>query len=717
MFRWRTGIAATLGLLIVLPRPGWSRPGGGTRPEAPAVAWRDLTGKEYGAAAGCATVLVFGSTRCPCADGYTSRVLRLAEEYGPRQVRFFLVFSAPDVPRPEIETYVRSRRLSFPAVQDGAGELAKRFGAAATPTAVLLGTKGQVCYQGRIDDSPEPVAVRREYLREALEATLAGRPVALARTAAIGCSIGAGQEKKEERDARPVALVEGIGEVRFPVTTRSPEAQRYFNQGMARWFGFNFPEAERSFREAARRDPNCAMAYWGIALSLGMTYNFDNDPARLPEAVEAVRKAAALAEKATPKEQALIRALGVRHAKPEQALEPYRAAMGRVYYHYVDDPNVAVLYAASIMDLHPWALWTPDGQPQPGTLEALLVLEDAMRRDANHLGAHHYYIHATEASPHPERALPSARKLANLAPQSGHLVHMPAHTFQRVGDYLNSAASNSRAAGVDNAYYAAVGMPTRYAMYYIHNLDFLIAAELMEGRSAPATEAARELAEVTTKLAPDEAPFWCGTASGALAVYARCGKWDAILRAAAPPEANPFKTTYWRYGRGMGYVAKRDLPAAERELRELEKAAAAAQAAVPPIPVPGFVDAMKKSFGLTVPVLAGKIALARGDSEAALRHFREGVAMEDSMPYLEPVTWRYPVREALGGALLKLGRPAEAEAVFRDDLQRNRNNGRSLFGLMTALDRQGKKEAAAQVRAQYQEAWKRADVRLNVDEL
>src|SRR5262249_35063356 len=228
-------------------------------------------------------------------------------------------------------------------------------------------------------------------------------------------------------------------------------------------------------------------------------------------------------------------------------------------------------------------------------------------------GAHHYYIHATEASPNPERALPSARKLANLAPQSGHLVHMPAHTFQRVGDYRNSAASNSRAAGVDNAYYAAEGKTTRYALYYLHNLDFQIAAHLMEGRASPAIEAARELAEVSAKLAPEEAPFWCGTASGALAVYARCGKWDEILRAAAPPEANPFTAASWRYARGMAYVAKRDLAAAERELKGLEKAAAAAEAAVPSIPIPGFVEAMKKSFALTVPVLAGKIALAKGD--------------------------------------------------------------------------------------------------------
>ncbi len=714
----RFALAIAAALLAALPAPGWSGPQN-PAPRQP-IGWEDLAGNRYGAAdtgAGRATVLLFGSTRCPCADGYTSRLLRLAEKYGPRQVRFFLVFSTPGETRAGVERYATSRRISFPTVHDAAGQLAERYEVAATPTAVLLAPGGKLRYRGAIDDNPEPVAVRREHLREALDALLMGERIALAETRAFGCGI---QGKQDAKESGPVKLLEGLGQVRFPVTTRNAEAQRYFNQAMAQWFGFNFTEAERSFQEAARRDPRCAMAHWGIALSLGMNYNLDFDPARLPDAWEAAQKAVSLLDGLTPKEQALVRALAMRQTREgeKQEIEAYRAEMARLYDANRADANLAVLYAASIMDLHPWTLWKPDGRPEPGALEVLLVLEDVLRRDPNHIGANHYYIHATEASPQPERALPSARRLANLAPQSGHLVHMPAHTYMRVGDYLNAATSNDRAAGVDQAYFATRGKPSRYAAYYVHNLDFLIAAHLMEGRSAAALKAAQQLARVTAELVPEETPLWCGSASGVIAVYARCGQWEEILRAAAPPEANPFGTAMWRFARGMARLAKRDIAAAEKELAELEKAAKAAELAVPEIPVPGFAESFRKTYAITVPVLAGKVALAKGEGEAALRQLRRGVEIEDSMPYLEPVTWRYPVREALGGALLKLGRAAEAEAVFREDLKRNPNSGRSLFGLQHALERQGKREEAAKARSRFAEAWKRAEVRLtNAEDL
>lgn len=710
--------AALLGVSFAAPARSATSAKRTLSPARP-LAWQDLSGSRFdaaGIAASSATVLVFGSTTCPCADGYNSRLQKLAEEFSPNGARFFMVFSAPKLTRTEVENYARSRRLAFPAVHDASGALARRFKVAATPTAVLLRPDGSVAYQGRIDDSPEPLTVRQQYLRDGIAAVLARGRVARASTVAVGCSL---LGKKDEAFAGPVKLAEGIGKVEFPITTANPEAQRYFTQGMARWFGFNFPEAERSFREVLRRDPNCAMGHWGIALTLGMNYNQDYDPARLAEAAEASRKAVALCDKTTAREQALIRTLALRSDVPDhkQRLDAYREEMARVYNAHRDDANIAVLYAASIMDLRPWALWTSDGRPQPGAMEAMLVLEDVLRRSPNHIGAHHYYIHLTEASPQPERALASAKKLAELAPQSGHLVHMPAHTYIRVGDFLNAAASNNRAASIDRAYFAAEGKATRYAGYFVHNIDFLIASYLMDGRSADAMGAARDLAEVTGKLTPEEMPLWCGSASGVISVYARCARWDDILKSAAPAEANPFATALWRYARGMAYVSRRDVKAAEQELKALEPVAAIAEKAVPEILVPGFTQAFRKSYALTVPVLAGKIALAKGDGEGALRHFRQAVQLEDSMPYFEPATWRYPVREALGGALLKLGRPAEAEQAFREDLERNRKNGRSLFGLMHALERQGKKDEAARVRAQYQEAWQRADLRLVPEDL
>jgi tetratricopeptide (TPR) repeat protein len=707
--RMSGGVAAT----VMLAMAAIAAPEGGSG----AVAWRDMRGATHAAADGDsrATVLLFGSTRCPCADGYTSRVRQLAAEYAPRGVRFFAVFSGAAVPRAEVAAYTESRRLAFPAVHDTSERLARQYGAKVTPTAVLL-TEGAVRYHGRIDDSPEPVAVRRQYLREALDAVLAGRRVALAQTAPVGCAVGA---QKGEKPTGPPKLVEGIGTVRFPITTTKGEAQRYFAQGMARWYGFNMPEAERSFREVVRLDPECAMGWWGITLSLGMDYNEGYDPERLPEARAAIRKALSLARYATAKEQALIRAMAVRNDTDDQkkALAPYRAAMARVHRSYPQDDNIAVLYAASIMDLRPWALWTKDRKPLPDTAEALRVLEATLRRDPNHIGANHYYIHATEGTGTPEKALPSARRLAALAPNSGHLVHMPAHTYMRVGDYANSSASNELASQVDRLYFAAEGKPTRYAPYYLHNLDFLIAADMMGGRVKPAVEAARQLAEVAAQLTPADAPLWCGSASGIIAVYARCRQWDDILKAAAPPEANPFATAMWRYARGMAYAAKRDRASAERELAALRTEAVAAEKAVPVVPIPGFTESFQKTYRLLVPVLSGKVALLSSDGEAALAHFRQGVEIEDTLPYLEPATWRYPVREALGGALLTLNRPKEAEAVFRADLQRNPNSGRSLFGLMTALERQGRRDEASRVRAQFQEAWKRADIQLRAEEL
>lgn len=705
-------------LITAVPLVAGAAPAAKARAGAarPLLKWQDLQGRSYAASRSeAASVLVFGSTTCPCADGYNSRLLALAERYQARNTRFFLVFSTPGVSRAEVEKYIRSRKIPFPVVHDADGRLAKRLAVAATPTAVLLKPDGGVAYRGRIDDSPEPVAVRREYLREALDAVLAAKPVTVAQTRAIGCSVSG---KKAEAAGGPVLLAEGIGKVTFPVTANAA-AQPYFAQGMARWYGFNFPEAERSFREALRRDPDCAMAHWGLALTLGMNFNVDFDPARVPEGRAAIRKAVSLLEKVTPKERALIQSMALRYDRPEQeqSLEPYREEMARVCKAYPEDLNVAVLYAAAIMDLRPWKLWTKDGRPEPGTPEALQVLEDVLRRDPNHIGANHYYIHLTEASPNPERALPSARRLADLAPQSGHLVHMPAHTYIRVGDFLNSAVSNNRAASIDRAYFAREGKATRYVGYYVHNLDFLIASYLMDGRAADAVETARKLADVTAAMTPEEKPIWCGSASGVLSVYARSGKWDEILKAAAPSEMDPFTTTMWRYARGMACVARRDLSGAERELRELEKVAVIAEGAVPAISVPGFTESFKKSYAVTVPVLAGKVALWKGNGEEALRLLREAVAIEDSMPYYEPATWRYPVREALGGALLKLGRPAEAETAFREDLKRNARNGRSLFGLMHALDRQGKKDEAARVREQFTEVWQRADMKLTPEDL
>jgi tetratricopeptide (TPR) repeat protein len=684
--------------------------------------WRDLAGTRYDwqdVAAARATVFLFGSTTCPCANDYVPRMIDLAKRYEARGMRFFLVFSSPGVRREAVKEYVASRGIHFPAIHEPEGGLAAQLGAVATPTAVVLGPNGRTVYRGRIDDNPDAVLVRRHDLREALDAIAAGLPVPTPVTEAIGCSI----VKAAGKDEQPATLVEGMGDIDFPITTSSRQAQRFFNQGMAQHFGFNFWEAVRSFREAARLDPECAMAQWGIALSLGMNYNYDFLPDELPQARAAIEKALQLAPKAAPKERALIAALAVRHPADvgtdpkKQRLVEYHQEMGKLYFRYKDDPHIATLYAAAGMDLRPWKLWNRQGEPEPGTMEVVLVLEDVLRRAPGHIGANHYYIHATEASTQPERALPSARRLAELAPKSGHLVHMPAHTFIRVGEYNDSASINRRAIDVDQAYLSQQKGMRRYAGYYLHNLDFMIASFVIEGRSKEAIEGAREMSLGTARFAPEQAPFWCSGGTSPLSVLIRFGKWDQVVRAPRPAEDNLVARIYWHYGRGLAFIARNDLDGAERELRELERITPMAQANSPDIGIPTETAAFRASLAVARPMLAGKLAMARKHGEAAIRHYREAIEREAEIPYTEPPKWIHPVREALGGALLTLGQSAEAEQVFREELRRSPKSGRALFGLMHALLAQNKQDEAERVRADFREAWSRADTKLEVPDL
>lgn len=717
----RPQILALTGTLVGLTWPLAASAAAARPKAAPALAWRDTAGRAYGTrdlAAAPATVLVFSSTTCPCANGYNGRVEALARDLAPRGVRFFRVFSQGGTDAAALSRYAADRGLTLPVVHDREGTLARRLEAKVTPTAVVLDPGGRVRYRGRIDDNPDVQAVTREDLREALADLLDGRAVRLAQTRAIGCVVP-GAPKAGGAEARP-KLAAGLGEIKFPVTTRSREAQRFFNQGMSRWFGFNFPEAEASFREAARLDPECAMAQWAIALSLGMTYNYDFDPKRLPEADAAVARARELSARATPKERSLIEALALRHTPGKEMLkqlQPYHDAMARVYFAYPDDVNVAVLYAASGMDLNPWRLWTPDGQPAPGTLETILVLEDALRRDPNHIGANHYYIHATEASPQPERALAAAGRLAAQAPASGHLVHMPSHTYMRVGDYRASAAANRRAAAVDAEYFAGAGKSTAYATYYLHNLDFIVASLLFDGQSKQALAASRDMSRAAARWAPEFAPVFCSGGSGLMTVYSRFGMWDEILRAPAPNAEDPFANLGWRYARGMAFAARRDMAAAEKELAALEALAPVLEKASAEIPIPGMPEGFKQVARTARFHVAGKLAAAKGDADEAIRLYREGVRAEDAIPYLEPPLWRHPVRESLGALLLSRGMAAEAETAFREALKAHARSGRALFGLAEALEKQGKMAEAEAARRRFEDAWSRADVKLSLADL
>ena len=516
----------------------------------------------------------------------------------------------------------------------------------------------------------------------------------------------------------PATLVPGMGSLHHPVRTTSAEAQKFFDQGLSFVYAFNHPEAVRSFERAAQLDPQMAMAYWGIALALGSNINSEIDGERALSAHEAVQKARRVAAAGPEHERAYIEALARRYSgsRPadRKALDrDYKRAMGEVVRRYPDDLDAATLYAEAAMVLRPWRLWTAEGTPEDGTLEIVSVLESVLRRDPDHLGAIHYYIHAVEASPHPEWALPYAPRLPRLVPAAGHLVHMPAHVYERVGDYASAAQSNRAAAAADEALVKARGVEEpSLLMYYSHNLHFLAVAESMAGRFAEGVAAAR-------KLEAHVAPHVKATSAVELfmptpaLVLVRFRKWDEVLKLLPPDRAQVVTAAYWHFARGVAFAARGDAKRAEAEHR-------------------GFIEAQRSiteemagAGGLMSEgvrrvadhVLRARIAGACGDAKAEIELLGLAVEIEDGVAYEEPPAWYLPVRESLGGALLRHGRPADAERVFRADLERNRGNGRSLFGLMAALTAQQRSYEAALVRQQFESAWRHADTSLRQEDL
>ncbi|HYY59348.1 MAG TPA: hypothetical protein VE842_18610 [Pyrinomonadaceae bacterium] len=516
---------------------------------------------------------------------------------------------------------------------------------------------------------------------------------------------------------KPVAIVPGLGEHQHPVSTSNKEAQRFFDQGLNYVYAFNHEEAVRSFRRAAELDPQLGMAHWGIALALGPNINLDVDPARERAAYEAAQKALSLAAKAPENERAYIEALAKRYSiDPKADLKKlaldYKNAMGQLVKRYPDDLDAATLYAESAMDLRPWQLWMADGQPAEGTLEIVAVLESVLRRNPNHPGAIHYYIHAVEASPNPERALAYAPKLKELMPAAGHIVHMPAHVYMRTGDYEAAAQSNADAAEADRSYIKSKGVETLYAaMYYNHNLHFLAIAHSIGGRFAEAHKAAQQL-EDNTGPHLQEMPMLEGFVITRPLVLAHFGRWDDILKMAEPAQATAGTKSLRHWARAVSYAAKGRL---ENALAE-RKAFLEARKAIPPVASWGLNSA-SVILQISEKVLDARIALAREDTKSAAELLQAAVRAQDELAYDEPPAWFLPARETLGGVLLRSGRAEEAEKVFRADLEKNRRSGRSLFGLMESLKAQGKKEAAQMVQKEFEAAWKTADTQLKVEDL
>jgi tetratricopeptide (TPR) repeat protein len=515
-------------------------------------------------------------------------------------------------------------------------------------------------------------------------------------------------------------LIPGMGNHRHPIVTASSEAQLYFDQGFNFVFGFNHEEAVRSFRRAAELDPNAPMPHWGIAWALGPNYNLDVDDARADQANIAITQALKLSVGGSDIERAYIEAMAVRFPmtpKPDRAAlaRKYSDAMRDLSRKYPDDLDAATLYAESLMNLRAWKLWSLDGKPAERTEEIVAVLESVLARNPSHLGANHYYIHTIEASPTPGRALPSAMRLDRLAPAAGHLTHMPAHIYARVGDQAAAARANEAGAQADREYFMIAPADSFYGLaYFTHNLHFLADSEMMRGRLAGARRAAGEVAD---KMAPHTQmmPMVESLITMKTAVLLRFGRHDEVLALASPPADHPVEVAWWHFARGVALARTGKADAAAQERMAL----AETSAKVPAEALFGGtgLESARTVLALTAIVLDARLAAANGSLPDAIRLWTSAVAAADKLPYDEPPIFFYPVRESLGAALLLNGRAEEAERVFRVDLARHPQNARSLFGLHESLVKQGKNADAEWVQRAFDEAWKDADTTLTIEAL
>ena len=508
--------------------------------------------------------------------------------------------------------------------------------------------------------------------------------------------------------------LQNLGSHTFPVTTKSKKAQAFVNQGVNLAYGFNHAEAGRAFREAARLDPNCAMAYWGQALVLGPNINVPMSPDDEPKAYEAAQKAVSLKAKASPRERAYIDAVAQRYSgkADDRAARDraYAAAMKELVGRHPNDLDAATMYAEALMDLRPWNYWTPDGRPYAETPEIVGTLETVLARNLSHPGANHYYIHAVEATKQPEKAEAAADRLLKLMPGAGHMVHMPSHIYQRVGRYADAAASNEEAIKADEDYITQCRAQGLYPMvYYPHNIHFLWYAATAEGRSRVAIDAARKMASQISEQTLDTLPLVAAFRVVSYYALSRFGKWDEVLAEPAPADRHVYLKGVWHYARGLARLGKGQLDEAEKELAEVRRIAAD-PALNYSLLSPNTAAAV---FAPAPEVLAGELAARRKDHDKAVAHLERAVRLEDGLVYTEPEEWHYPARQALGAVLLDAGRAREAETVYWDDLKRHADQGWSLFGLAEALRAQGKKEQAAAVQERFDKAWARADVKLS----
>ncbi|MCI0404266.1 MAG: hypothetical protein L0212_12240 [Acidobacteria bacterium] len=528
-----------------------------------------------------------------------------------------------------------------------------------------------------------------------------------------GLPQGAQDTASQVIEGQTAPRLQNLGDHSHPITTQAPRAQLFFDQGLRLAYGFNHPEAYRSFQEAARLDPDCAMCYWGMALVLGPNINATMNPEDEPVALSTVQRALALRQKASERERAYISAVARRYlgSASQRATgdKLYAEAMREVARSHPDDPDSATLAAEALMDLQPWSYWTRDGQATGNTLEIIELLESVLARHPNHPGANHLYVHMMEAW-RPDLAEAAADRLLKLMPGAGHMVHMPSHIYMRVGRYADASAANEAAIAADEDYITQCRTQGLYPLtYYPHNIHFLWSSATMEGRSAVALGAARRTVSRVPEHQWSHLPSWAQLfAVAPLYAMTRFGRWEEILAEPQPDRARLYEMGIWLYARALALARTGKHQPAEQELALLKGLASSKEAAE----LAMGAQTAAKLLSLAVAVVEGELAAEKGQFDVAIAALHRAVLLEDSLTYIEPADWHYPVRQSLGAVLLKANRAAEAEQIYWEDLRRNPENGWSLFGLMQSLRAQGRNDEAAAIEQRFKRAWTQADVEL-----
>lgn len=515
-------------------------------------------------------------------------------------------------------------------------------------------------------------------------------------------------------------LFTNLGNLHFSISTKNERAQAFFDQGVKLSYAFNHAEGHRSFMEAARLDPNSAMSYWGQAFALGPNINDPlPDDERKKKINEAMLKAKRHVSKGSKKEKALIEALSARYSEDltkdvAELNMAYMLAMKKVVQRFLEDANIQILYAASVMNTVPWNYWDKDGNPSPNIKEAKAALESAMELEPENPGGHHYYIHMVEL-PYPDMGVASADKLAALMPGAGHIVHMPSHIYIRVGRYLDAVKVNQTAILADEDYIAQCFSQGLYPLaYYPHNIHFLWSSASLLGDSQIAIDAAKKTAEKVPTGELVTLPFLQDFASTPMLAYTRFGKWNEILTIPAPSTDIKHLNLMRHYARGIAFIRKGNSAEAQEELDaievlkndpELETLVATAN------------NSSNRLANIAYEVVAGELYAFKGEVSKAIEHLKKAVEYEDGLTYTEPAAWHIPTRQNLGAVLMNNGDFEAAEKIFKEDLEILRQNGWSLMGLHNSLKAQGKLKEAQEVKTEFDKAWQHADIEINTSVL